>query len=188
MSQNREGVLRRMHGIRRLVAIALIGAMSPFVFGCFGVFPLTHIVYRLNDTIHPGVLSQVVFWVFVIVPVYSIAILADALVFNLVEFWTGAKIDVSSATDEDGTAYVLTPSKDGREAVLTISKDGQQTGLIRFVRHADGLVEVRDADGRLAGNVVPDGSGGFLLTDADGATISTIAAADLPSLASLGAR
>jgi len=188
MPQERRGVLSRMTGIRRLVAIVLIGAMSPFAFGCYGAFPLTHIIYNLNGEVKPGLLSQIVFWVFVILPVYSIAMVADAVVLNLVEFWTGEKIDVSTAVGENGASYVLTPSADGSEAVLTVSRDGQIRSEVRFVRLRSGLVEVRDADGRLAGQVVPDGAGGFRLTDAAGATVSTISAADLPSLAALGGR
>ncbi len=72
--------------------------------------------------------------------------------------------------------------------MLTVSRDGQIRSEVRFVRLRSGLVEVRDADGRLAGQVVPDGAGGFRLTDAAGATVSTISAADLPSLAALGGR
>lgn len=188
MSHGSEGVLTKMTGVRRLVAIVLVGAMSPFAFGCYGAFPMTHIVYKLNGAVQPGALSQIVFWVFVIFPVYSIAMLADAVVFNLVEFWTGAKIDVTTAQGPDGSTYTLAPSEDGRQATLTVSKDGAVSAEMRFVRLADGVVEVRDADGRLAGHVVPDGSGGFRLTDASGATVSTISATDLPSLAALGTR
>ena len=178
----------RMVGVRRLVAIVLIGAMSPFAFGCYGAFPLTHLVYKVNGAIKPGLLTQIVFWIFVILPVYSIAVVADAVVLNLVEFWTGAKIDVSSVQGEDGTSYVLAPSEDGRQAVLTISKEGQVSGVLRFVRLSDGLIEVRDADGQLAGQVVREAAGGFRLTDAAGVTVSRISAADLTSLAALQAR
>jgi hypothetical protein len=172
MSDSRQGVLGRMQGIRRLVAIGLVAA----------------IVYKINGGIKPGLLGQIVFWIFVIFPVYSIAMLADAIVLNVVEFWTGAGIDVSSAQGKDGTSYVLQPSADGREAVLTVSKDGKVSGVIRFVRLADGRVEVRDAQGRLAGEVLPDGSGGFRLTDANGTTVSSVSAADIASLAAAQGR
>ena len=179
-----------MTGIRRLVAIVLIGAMSPFAFGCYGAFPLTHIVYKLNGDIKPGLLSQIVFWVFVILPVYSIAMLADAVVLQPGRVLDGRR----RSTSRPHRARTAPPTRsprptDGREAVLTVSR-GQMPSTRGPVRAAGRAAWSRCAT-RTAGwpgHVVPDGAGGFRLTDAAGATVSTISAADLPSLAALGAR
>lgn len=65
------------------VAVAMTGS------GCFGSFKATKAVYELNDDISGPVLKEVVFLVFVIFPVYGLAMLIDALFLNIVEFASG---------------------------------------------------------------------------------------------------
>ena len=174
---------RRAGRWRRRVSMALVVAMMPLVLSCYGRFPLTRAVYRMNDgvpnaslggSMPKGILKSVVFWVLVIIPVYPVAMLADAVVLNLIEFWTGKAIRVTSATDDYGNTVVLRPSEDGHEAVLTVTRDGQVATEVRFVRVSDALCEVRSADDALLGTAVQTRSGGVLLRDAQGTVVRSL--------------
>jgi hypothetical protein len=158
-------------GLRKVTVLVLLVALTPFLANCYGKFPLTHAVYKANGDIDNGLLRQIVFWVFVIVPVYGISMLADAVVFNLLDFWFGETIHLSSATDAQGNTVTLQPSEDGREAVLTVSRDGRTLQELRFVRTSDAVCDVYDADGALAGRAERTAAGELRLTDAQGRTV-----------------
>ena len=161
------------------VALLLVAAV-PMVSGCYGRFPLTKMVYKVNGEVHENkFVKSIVFWVFVIFPVYSIASLVDAVAINLIEFWTGNTLNIGTATTEDGTEIAMTPSEDGREAVLTVSRDGQELGQMTFVKVSDSKCEVRDTDGRLIGMALKQASGEILLTNAEGTTIRSLSTEDV---------
>lgn len=176
MAPSRSSVLSRIDGLRRVVAVVLLVALAPFLANCYGEFPLTRAVYRANGDIENNILRQVVFWVFVIVPVYGVAAFADAVAFNLIDFWTGQGVDFSSTTDQQGNTVTLRPSQDGREAVLTVSKAGKTIEELRFVRASDGVCNVYDSKGGLVGRAERTPSGELKLTDAQEGTVTLISA------------
>ncbi len=182
MAKASEGVISRLGRSRKLIIGAMIAALSPITVGCYGSFPVTHAIYQLNGDIKPGILSQVIFWVFVILPVYWIGILADAIVFNLVEFWTGADFAEKTSMNPDGTAVALKPSADGREASLTLSRDGVVLSQVRFVRVSDTVCEARDPDGKLAGMVTKTPAGGLQFSDADGRVVGALSAEQIAGM------
>lgn len=145
---------------------------------------MTKAVYRFNGQIgedenQGDVLRQVVFWVFVILPVYGIAMIGDALIFNLIEFWSGEPLEVTKQTDENGTAYTLVPSADGKELVLSMAPKNQPERALRFVRVSDTVCHALDSSGQVAGMVIRTPDGSLNLTDADGHVIHTLAASEL---------
>ena len=166
-------------GTKKTIACALLFLMTPCFVGCYGAFPLTKAIYRANGTIGNSLLRNVVFWVLVIVPVYGIGMIADAVVFNLIEFWFGETIHISSSTDQYGNTLVLTPSEDGREAVLSVSRDGQLLQQVSFVRTSDTVCEVRGVDGELLGQALRTPRDGIELTDAEGKLVASISPEDL---------
>lgn len=177
---------RKLQPFYRRVCLVLLFALTPLLsVGCYGRFPLTKAVYRFNGDITDNKwVHTIIMWIFIILPVYSIATLGDAIILNLIEFWTGETLDISKHTREDGTEVVLAPSANGNEAVLTVTKDGEVLSVQRYVRQADGSIQVLDGEGRLAGEIVPTAEGGFDLTDADGRVVQGIPA---EALAALGA-
>lgn len=168
--------------IRRWTALGLLLVAMPLLTGCYGRFPLTRLAYRLNGAVPSDTLETVTFWAFLIVPVYPTAVVADAVVLNLIEFWTGASLLSSVVTEEDGTEIALGPSQDGREAVLTVTRGGKRLVESRFVRVSQGVLEVRNARGDVAGTVLVGPDGDIQLRDADGVTVSTIAAEEVVAL------
>jgi hypothetical protein len=173
------GAMSSLRSSRGWVISVMLVAMAPFVFGgCYGTFPLTRTIYRLNGDISgQPLVQQVTFWVLVIFPVYEIGVLADAIVFNLIEFWTGTQIlAVGPTMDSNGNTVCLTPSADGREAVLTVSRDGRVLAQESFVKVSDTTFEVRDAQGDLDGKVLKAPDGTISLTDRNGTVVRTLPA------------
>ncbi len=99
-----------------VVGLVLV-AMLPVLVGCYGKFPASKIVYEVNGKVTDDrTVHQVVFWVFLIVPVYYVAGIADAAVFNLVEYWSGPNPFRSQASQPGGAEVALTPAQGGDPA------------------------------------------------------------------------
>lgn len=177
-------VARRLSRHVRLMVFLSLLSLIPVLISCYGRFPLTRAVYDFNGDIgsgpHEDLVESVVFWGFLILPVYGIATLGDAVIFNLVEFWTGDSLEISYEVERpDGARLALTPQEDGREALLTLSRDGQVLEEHRFVRISPEEIEMRNAQGRLDGRILRSESGELRLTDAHGSVIKTISAQTL---------
>ncbi len=168
------GVLGRP---RAWVVGLLLAALIPAMIGCYGSFPITKIIYDFNGKVSDSKLAQsVVFWLFVILPVYNIAVIGDAVIFNLIEFWTGAKPAQARVVQPDGSELTLAPSADGGHAVMTLSRDGRVLSKATFVRVAADRFEVRDASGRAVGRVERTAEGRLLLSRGDGALVAAVQA------------
>ena len=173
------GLMSSLRNSRIYVIPILLVAMLPLVMGgCYGGFPLTNKIYGFNgDISRHKIVQTVTFWVFIIFPVYEIGMLADAIIFNLVEFWTGEQIlSVGPTTDSNGNTVSLTPSSDGRQAVLTVSRDGKVLAQEFFVKVSDTTFEVRNAQGTLHGKVLKSPDGTISLTDHNGVVVRTLSA------------
>lgn len=68
---------------------------------CVGTFGLTRSVHGFVTSFGNKWINWLVFLVFVIVPVYGLAILVDAVVLNSIQFWTG-RAAVRADFDENG--------------------------------------------------------------------------------------
>jgi hypothetical protein len=179
------GVMTSLRNSRTGVIPIMLMAMLPFVMGgCYGAFPLTHKIYNFNGDISRHKLIQTVtFWVFVIIPVYEVGMIIDAIIPNLIEFWTGEQIlSVGPTTDSNGNTVCLTPSPDGRQAVLTVSRDGKVLAQEFFVKVSDTTIEVRDAEGSLHGKVLKLADGTINLTDRNGIVVRTLPAGALAAM------
>jgi hypothetical protein len=163
----------------RLVFSFTLLAIVPLALGCYGRFPLTKAVYRLNGDISGDKwIRSIVFWIFLIIPVYELANLADAIVLNLIEFWTGESIDVSQGTDAAGNRVALVPSADGNEATLTVSSpDGTALHEGRFVRADESSWTILDGNGEAQGSVVYTADGSIEIRDTDNHVLRAIPAA-----------
>lgn len=72
----------------KLVALGLALTLS-VTSGCFGEFAITRDVYRRNKGIDSKAGRDAAFVALLIVPVYEAALIADLLVFNTVELFSG---------------------------------------------------------------------------------------------------
>jgi hypothetical protein len=77
--------------MKATVAIALL-TLSMFTPGCIGNFAMTHDVWTNNMKIENGFGREMMFLGLIIIPVYEVALLADLLIFNTAELFTGESI------------------------------------------------------------------------------------------------
>ena len=94
------------------MAIAMISLQ-----GCYGKMALTQKVYQVNGQVQDKHLRSLVTWVFIIVPVYGVSVLADFVLFNTIEFWTGQNPVAAGEKifqyAENGHTYKVTARKSG---------------------------------------------------------------------------
>jgi hypothetical protein len=140
----------RRAAILSLVAVSLVGTT-----GCIGSFQLTRKLYTFNTSASPDKwVQELVFLGLNVVPVYGLAIAADALFANAVEFWTGTNPVVSARTvRSDGTALVQTGSttSEGKTMVIEEIKDGVTLSSTTMTLREGSetlTVETRFKDGR----------------------------------------
>ena len=75
---------------KKFISIALSIALGLVSFqGCIGSFKLTGMVYSFNKGIGNKWVQELLFLLMVIVPVYEVSLLIDALIINSLEFWSG---------------------------------------------------------------------------------------------------
>ncbi|MBI1784140.1 DUF3332 family protein [Candidatus Sumerlaeota bacterium] len=176
-----EGVLPRMRKQGRKGALVCLLAMTAMSLGCYGRFPMTHALYNMNGNVENKVIRNVVFWLLAWFPIYWFAQVGDAIIFNLIEFWTGSEVDLGAVSTNGDRAVTLKSSEDRNTLFMTISKKGEPDINSRFVRIEDGKYELRDGDNHLAGKIIRSPEGNLNLTDAQGNTLRTITAAELPA-------
>lgn len=121
---------------------------------CIGSFGLTNKLLSWNNTIDSKFVNELVFIAFCIVPVYEISAIADLLVLNSIEFWSGSNPVADAGTvktieGKDGTYTVETKAdgyhirKEGEEKAIdlvfdeadkswSVEADGEEVKLLQF--------------------------------------------------------
>lgn len=128
-------------------------ASSIMFSSCIGSFGLTNKLLTWNRGIDSKFVNELVFVAFWIVPVYEISALADLLVINSIEFWSGSNpvADVGNVKTIDGKDGIYTVEtkadgyhieKDGEKAVdlvfnetdksWSVEAGGESTKLLKF--------------------------------------------------------
>lgn len=133
------------------VVLALIGSMT--MTSCIGSFSLTNRLLSWNHQVGSKFVNELVFVAFWILPVYEVSALADVLVINSIEFWSGNNPMASSRSiidgkdgrylvDCDGKGYTITSENDGSVVRLDfdsedrswdVTVDGKTMQLMTFV-------------------------------------------------------
>jgi hypothetical protein len=142
---------------RRLV---LSGASAFTLSGCFGSFGATRELWKWNEGVGNKWVNWLVFLGLSIIPVYALFVIADALVLNSVEFWTGSN-PVRNASDGRSTKRVATADRDTLR--LEISRHGQLEGVVYCRRLEDGGLQLLDESGRQLSRVSALADGGLEL-------------------------
>ena len=98
--------------LNMVVAIALCVSLG--LSSCIGSFKLTNKVLGWNEGVGNKFVNELVFIAFHIIPVYELTVVADILVLNSIEFWSGENL-VSQSTKEvkgeNGDTYLVTTKK-----------------------------------------------------------------------------
>ncbi len=116
--------------------------------GCYGRFPLTRVIYKFNGsigskaTLGGRLINTLIMWVMIIIPVYGLATLADAIIFNLIEFWTGKPMSIGLQEGDAGremattfqmgdTSVTMAPTEDqNRMEIRVVKADSEETFYI----------------------------------------------------------
>ncbi len=122
---------------KNIIPIALVlticaGTMS----SCIGSFALSNKLLAWNKQVGDKIVNELVFIAFCIVPVYEVSLLADVLVINSIEFWSGSNPvacgkKVIDGEDGryivmcDGKGYTVTSENDGTSMRLNFNEEAQ---------------------------------------------------------------
>lgn len=110
-----------------LLAVMLSGSL--LFSSCIGSFGLFNRLNSWNQSVGTKFVNELVFLAFNIIPVYGVAYLADVLVINSIEFWSGSNPmanvgDVKKVKGENGNYLVKT-----LENGYSITKEGETASM-----------------------------------------------------------
>ena len=129
------------------LAIAIALACTLTFSSCIGSFALTNKVLNWNKQIGSKFVNELVFVAFWILPVYEITGIADVLVINSIEFWSGSNPlasigEVKKVEGENGT-YLVETLKNG----YSITKEGEESEALTLVYDESNRTWNVEADG-----------------------------------------
>lgn len=154
--------------------ILLCGSMT--FTSCIGSFSLTNKLLSWNKTIGNKFVNELVFFAFWILPVYEVSGLADILVLNSIEFWSGdnpvAKgkkyIDGKDGrylVECDGKGYTITSENDKSVVRLDFNADTREWSTEIDGEHIVFLTFIDDTHVKLP---TPDGNYKIVETSQEG--------------------
>lgn len=114
------------------IVATLIGSMT--FTSCIGSFTLTNKLLAWNHTISNKFVNELVFFAFWILPVYEVSALADVLVLNSIEFWSGTNPVAKGTKVIEGNDGRYLVNCDGKGYTITSETDGS---IVRLDFHAD---------------------------------------------------
>ncbi len=157
--------------MKKALLLAMTALVSATMMtGCIGGkngFALAGNIYDWNcSASSERWVNEVIFLGMSIFYVYGISLLADAIIFNSIDFWTGENpLASTSGTDAEGNMYAIVPNADG---TATLTYKGQSCTLTR-----DGNAVTMSKDGATIGSFTAQGSL-VTFTHVDGTTQSVL--------------
>lgn len=94
-------------------AILLLAATLPLQ-SCIGSFSLTNKVLSWNNQVGSKFVNELVFFAFWVLPVYEVTSIADLLILNSIEFWSGnnpAEASIKVIDTDQGRYYIACDGK-----------------------------------------------------------------------------
>ena len=138
------------------VATILLVAASLTCSSCIGSFSLSNKLLSWNQTVGSKFVNELVFFAFWIVPVYEVSVLADVLVLNSIEFWSGdnpvakgKKVvegnDGKYLVECDGKGYTITSMNDQSSVRLDFNVDTQTWSVLSYGKEYPFMTFVDDS-------------------------------------------
>ena len=111
------------------VAVVLAVLAGTTLSSCVGSFALTNRVLAWNNRVGSKFVNELVFFAFWVLPVYEVTSIADLLVINSIEFWSGNNPLTAStkAVDTEHGRYLI--DCDGKGYTITYAVTGDKTRL-----------------------------------------------------------
>lgn len=116
---------------KRFFSVAAIALAGTLLFSsCIGSFNLSKKVLAWNQTIDSKFVNELVFIALWIVPVYEVCMLADVLVINSIEFWSGenpVQAGIVKKVQGENGIYTVETLENGYKIQ---NEEGQQMNLV----------------------------------------------------------
>ena len=125
---------------KTILTAALAALLCSSLTSCMGKFALTRNLYAWNEQVSNKFVNEVLFVAFWILPVYEVCGLADLLVLNSIEFWSGDNpLSASTKTIDtkhgrylvecDGKGYDITLESTGETFRLDFAQESKTWSL-----------------------------------------------------------
>jgi hypothetical protein len=164
--------------MRKILFSTLLGlVLAVTSAGCFGKFALTRKIYDFNDNVSGNkFVRSVAMWAMVIIPVYEVGAVADFLVLNTIEFWTGSN-PIAANEQCDGTKRLAVVEQPDGSATLECGEATYRlvpSGTAGFALERNGI---------RIGTAQTTDDGGLLVLDPQGNILKTLSAAEVDARA-----
>jgi hypothetical protein len=149
----------RWRWVRNVTVLGATAGLLVSTTGCFGRFRAMNTVYDFNKSATDnGVVRSLLMVGMLIVPVYEVSFLIDALVLNTLDFFNGTKNVSTTETLPDGTKLTMSKVDGDTVRVRHVDAEGRERSF-DVVRVGERAGYVRAADGRVVRGVerLPDG-------------------------------
>lgn len=142
---------------KKILPIVLSVMISSLAFqSCIGSFALTNKVLKWNRNVSNKFVNELVFFAFWVLPVYEVTSIADLLVVNSIEFWSGnnpleARNSVIPTEHgnyylhADANGYEIT-SPDGNNLTFSFDADSQTWSFSKNGSEKFDFLKFKDAD------------------------------------------
>lgn len=171
--------------MKKVMASVLVAAF--LATGCTGSFNLTRKVYNFHRSQTDKWADELCFLIVTLIPIYSLATFADAIVFNSIEFWTGNNpVTMAGQTSQTKMVkygkddkYLMTyhPTTD-QVQVSSVTNQGE---TVIFER-SEKMITAKNAKGEVLYTSVQSEKGDVSVYDASGKLIKNYPAAQLAML------
>jgi hypothetical protein len=169
--------------MKKSIAVVLIVAF--FTTGCTGSFNLTRKVYNFHRSQTDKWSDELCFLLVALIPVYSLATLADAIVFNSIEFWTGknpvemtANPSTTRVVQNGKDKYLMSYNKKTDEISLASAQGNH--GLI--FQKTDNTIIAKNNKGQVLYSAVQNNDGGVAIYNANGKLVKNYPAGQIALL------
>jgi hypothetical protein len=142
-----------------VIVLGLSVALATTAAGCFGRFRAMNAVYDFNKSASDNtVVRSLLMCAMIIIPVYGVSFLIDAIVLNTLDFFNGTGGVAKTETLPDGSKLRLARIDGDAVRVQHVDPAGRETSF-DVVRVGPNAGFVRDAEGRIVRSLerLPDG-------------------------------
>jgi hypothetical protein len=182
------GLMYKNQGGDMTKALASLLIVAVLATGCTGPFNLTKKVYNFHRSQTDKWADELCFLLVVLTPVYGLATLGDAIIFNSIEFWTGNN-PISVASDkkaaprlvENGKHKALMAYDTKTDQVKLTTLSTQQQNNLVFERN-DKMVTAKNEKGEVLYTSVQGNNGDITVYDSKGNLIKNYPAGQIAML------
>ena len=169
--------------MKKIIAILMLVCFASV--GCTGSFMLTKKVYNWHRSLGDKWSDEFGFLVCTLIPIYGLSTMADAIVFNSIEFWTG-KNPVEESRAETKTKYVkvgdqeatLTYDPQSKRLNIVSQKKGLHPAAITLEKNGN-TVLTKDQKGNVLYTTKKNENGDFLVYNKDSRLLKSYSQAEL---------